>query len=252
MPILAQADLPTVNIGYCCIPAMMPLLAGLCYALWILAKSQAAVEVKAGKINLVELEAKLAAACRLAGAFWLGYAGLKLVALCVLGFAGLGASWWWAALDGALAAAVGVMGAWTLLQPARGVAVGVWISAFSVGAALVSLPPDAHRVFLLVALAIPGVPFLLGCKAVYLQFQKQASAQAEQSPTAESDASRLQPPGSVSSEPKEASGTIQFKCPACGKLLKANANQSGRRLRCPGAECGKLLDIPNPTSRGKE
>ena len=39
---------------------------------------------------------------------------------------------------------------------------------------------------------------------------------------------------------------IRFECPACGKSLKAKANQIGKRIRCPGKTCGEPTVVPNP------
>jgi DNA-directed RNA polymerase subunit RPC12/RpoP len=39
---------------------------------------------------------------------------------------------------------------------------------------------------------------------------------------------------------------IRFVCPSCGKSVKANPDQAGRRVRCPRRECGVILVVPRP------
>jgi LSD1 subclass zinc finger protein len=40
---------------------------------------------------------------------------------------------------------------------------------------------------------------------------------------------------------------IALHCPACRKLLKANDDQAGKRVRCPG--CQAVLTIPGPAGQ---
>ncbi|HZY89309.1 MAG TPA: DUF1583 domain-containing protein, partial [Gemmataceae bacterium] len=57
-------------------------------------------------------------------------------------------------------------------------------------------------------------------------------------------------PAPTAAAPSPVAGGIVFKCPGCGKRLRARAEQAGRRPKCP--QCGKELLVPSILSKKPE
>jgi len=49
---------------------------------------------------------------------------------------------------------------------------------------------------------------------------------------------------SSTEDQKMSKEAIRFTCPACGKNLRAQSEQAGRRVKCPGRGCGRVMHVP--------
>jgi hypothetical protein len=43
---------------------------------------------------------------------------------------------------------------------------------------------------------------------------------------------------------------IRFRCPACGKMLKARSDQAGKCVRCSGRGCSQAMEVPLKGDKG--